>query len=286
MKTGVRLVDGSRELVLHPSLDYVPQRLTVSSPAIRETTELRTDDDGERDTTELFGARAVSLELAIVDEQTATEVLIDQVKRFLHPRSRPYLHVTDDGWDQERRIRLRVDQWDEPYEGYAAAYTRPIQLQWRAPDGVWETVDPVEVTVVADVDSGGVGFALPFTLPLSLAATAQTGAAVIGNVGSVPSHFTARLYGPCAGPALRNETTGEEIAFTTSLVLAAGEYVDIDTRDRSANLLSTSNSRLQYVDFTTTSWWRLEPGDNQVRYAPQVSSPGAQAVITYRPAWF
>lgn len=286
MKTSVRIVDGSREFVIHPSTTILPQSLDVGSPSIREVTEARTDDDGERDDTQLFGNRAVSLEIVILKGLADCEQTLDELKRFLHPRSRPYLHVTDTGWSEERRIRLRVDQWSEPYAGYVASQARTVQLQWKAPDGLWEAVDAVEATVVADADSGGVGFTLPFTLPLSLAATAQTGATVIGNVGSVPSHFTARLYGPCAGPVLKNESTGEEIAFTTSLVLAAGEYVDIDTRDRTANLLSTSNSRLQYVDFTTTSWWRLEPGDNQVRYAPQVSSPGAQAVITYRPSWF
>ena len=285
MKTGVRLVDGDREVVLHPSLDYVPQRLTVASPAVREVTELRTDDDGERDSTTLHGARAVSLDLKVVDERAAPEVLIDQIKRFCHPRSRPYLHVVDDGWAQERRIRLRVDQWEEPYEGYAASHTRPVQFQWRAPDGVWEAADVSEETVTADVDAGGVGFSLPFSLPFNLDATTETGASLVSNLGSVPSHFVARLYGPCAGPRLRNETIGEEIAFVTDLVLAAGEYVEIDTRERTADLLSMNNSRLNMVDFAATSWWRIEPGINQIRYAPQIASPGAAAVISYRPAW-
>lgn len=83
-----------------------------------------------------------------------------------------------------------------------------------------------------------------------------------------------------------NETTGEEITFTSALVLAAGEYVEINTRDRSAYLLSMSSvSRLTYIDFTVTSWWRLEPGAQQVRYAPAVSAAGSVAVITYRAAW-
>lgn len=286
MKTGVRLVDGARELVLHPSLDYVPQRLTVGSPAVREVTEPRTDDDGDRDTTALFSGRAVSLELVVVDERASTEVLLDQVKRFLHPRSRPYLYVTDEGWSGERRIRLRVDQWDDPYEGYGASHSRPLQLQWKAPDGVWEAADLSTVTLAADITTDSTGLTLPLTFPVAFASTMATGASVIANPGSVPSHFIARLYGPCTAPVLRNETTGEQIAFTSELTLSAGQYVEVSTRDRSANLLSTGNTRLGYVDFESTSWWRLEPGDNRVRYAPADADAGSQAVILYRPTWF
>lgn len=285
MKTGVRLVDGSRELVLHPSLDYVPQRITVSSPAMREVAEPRTDDDGETDTTQMFGSRVVSLELAVIDERTPTEVLIDQLKMFLHPRSRPFLHVADDGWPEERRIRLRVDQWDEPYEGYAASHTRPVQLQWKAPDGVWEAASETSLTVAVDIPSSE-GRTYPKTYPWSYPGTLSSGATIVGNAGSIPSHFVARLYGPCTGPSLLNGATGEEITFTSSLSLAAGEYVEVDTRARTAYLLSqTSASRLTYLDFAATSWWRIEPGDNPLRYVPATAQAGAAAVITYRPAW-
>ncbi|WP_165975229.1 phage distal tail protein [Actinomadura rubrisoli] len=286
MKTAVRLVDGARQLNLHPSLDYIPQKLSVTSPPVREATEPRTDDDGERDSTTLFGGRAVSLEVVVVDEQVDCEVLLDQLKQFLHPRSRPYLYVTDDGWSQERRIRLRVDQWDEPYEGYKASQSRPVQLQWKAPDGIWEAVATVEETVNADLAGDPVGFTFPVTFPVTATATMSAGASTVVNLGGVPSHFSALLYGPCTGPRLINETTGEQIAFTESLVLGPGEYVEIATRERTAWLNSeTSQSRLNFIDFDSTSWWRIEPGDQQIRYAPLDTAGAAAAVITYRPAW-
>jgi hypothetical protein len=43
--------------------------------------------------------------------------------------------------------------------------------------------------------------------------------------------------------------------------------------------------RLGSLDFTLTSWWRIEPGSQQVRYAPGTVSAGAAAVIEYRPSW-
>lgn len=285
MITAVRLVDGARELVLWPRTDILPSSLDVGFPAIRDVTEGRVDDDGERDSTLLFGARAVSLEAAFTDDTYAPADLLDQVKQFLHPRTRPYLYVTQDGWQQERRIRLRVDQFSEPYEGYAASQVRAVQLQWRAPDGIWEAADLSTETIAADV-TGTDGIAFPIVFPLAWPTTQATGASQLSSLGGIPAHFVARLYGPCTAPRLLNETTGEEITFTGALTLAAGEYVEIDTRERTAYLNSlATQSRLGLLDFEVTSWWRIEPGDQAVRYVPESSSPGSVAEIDYRPAW-
>lgn len=285
MITSVRLVDGLREMPIYPREGIEPQSLEVGFPDIREVVEGRTDDDGEDDNTLLFGARAVSLDMVVYEDPYQIGVLLDELKSFLHPRTRPYLYVADDGWGQERRVRLRVTQFGEPYTGYISSVQRTVQAQWKAPDGVWESADVTEVTVRADVVST-VGISFPASFPLQFAATQASGASELTNEGGVPAHFTARLYGPCTGPRLVNETTGELIAFTSSLTLAPGEYVEVNTRDRTAFLLSmASQSRLNSLDFSVTSWWRVEPGQQQVRYAPLDASDGAAAVIEYRASW-
>lgn len=286
MKTSVRIVDGDRIFVVHPSTNILPQALQVGSPSVREVTESRTDDDGERDSTELFGSRAVSLNIVVLKDDVECERVLDQLKMFLHPRSRPYLYVVDDGWAQERRIKLRVDQWSEPYEGYVASQAREVQLQWKAPDGVWEAADAAEETIAADIATDAGGMSFPTSFPMSFAPTMAVGSTTVTNFGVIPSHFVVRLYGPCTAPTLVNETTGEQLAFTSSLSLAAGQYVEVDTREQTATAQSDASvTRLNYVDFATTSWWQLQPGDNAIRYAPKDADAGAQAVITYRPAW-
>jgi hypothetical protein len=285
MLTSVKLVDGAREMVLLPrqTQGVFLQQVDAPMPEVRAVSEARTDDDGERDSTELFGARACSIELLVTQDPRAVE---DELARFLHPRLRPYLVVEDDGWSQARRLGLRVEQLSMPLTLETARWDgRKISAAWKVPSGVWEAVEESETTVLADV-AATTGRSYPKVYPWAYAATMSTAATIVGNVGSVPSHFVARLYGPCTAPRLVNETTGEEITFTSSLSLSAGEYVEIDTRNRTALALSNTNaSRLTYVDFEVTSWWRMEPGDNKVRYAPMTSSAGSAAVITYRPAW-
>lgn len=289
MITGARLVDGQRELAIYPRDGIAPQSLTVGFPDVREVAEFRADDDGVRDSTQLFGSRSVALEIVVYEYPTVITEILDEIKGFFHPRLRPYLHINDDGWGGERRIRVRADQFSEPYSGYASRMHRNVQVQWKAPDGIWESADLTSVTINADVQ-GADGLRFPIAFPIAWAATQASGAGVITNLGGVPSHFVARLYGPCSGPELTNDTTGETIRFTggdNGLTIAAGDYVEIDTRERTAYLLSlTDASRLSYLDYTVTSWWRLEPGENSIRYHPaDGAGAGSAAVVDYRPAW-
>jgi hypothetical protein len=103
--------------------------------------------------------------------------------------------------------------------------------------------------------------------------------------GSMRPPWTARLYGPCTGPKLTSDTLGQDIIFFDSLVLAAGQYVEI-TSGKTANLLSDpAQSVLGLVDVPNTDWWTLEPGiANLIRYHPS-SGAASGAVLTFTPAF-
>lgn len=284
MLTSVKLVNGARELILLPRVDEGVrlQTLDAPSPGTREVVDNRTDDDGTWDNTALFGSRACTIELLVTENARSFE---NDLSRYLHPLLRNYLVVEDDGWAQARRLLLRIDQWSAPLTTDLAPDQRKIQLQWKCPDGIWEAVDTVEETVLGDLFTD-TGRTYPKSYPWSYPSTDVVGAAIITNPGAAPAHFTAKLYGPCSGPQLVNETTGERLGFLSGLALAAGEYVEINTRAQTAYLLGNSSAdRLNFLDFMDSSWWRLQPGDQQVRYAPLAGSSGTAAVITYRPAW-
>jgi hypothetical protein len=281
--TEIKLVDGTREMVLRPRTGIAHTSLDVAFPGIREVVANRTDDDGTRDTTTRHGAAAVSLALRLY-ETGNTRLLIDEFKGFCRPGQRPYLVVTDDEWPQVRRIMLRADQVSAPIEAGRGGI-RDIQASWKAPDGLWEDNGQTSLTIAADVPST-TGFSFPLVFPLALAATLSSGAVETVNVGNVPAHWTARLYGPCTAPRLINSSTGQEVTFGESLVLAAGEYVEVSSQDRTAYLLSnTSQPRLGDVDFEVSRWWQLQPGLQQIRYAPTEPTAGSQAELTFRPRW-
>lgn len=281
--TSMRLVDGASQMILLPRDGLVVKGLDAGSPAVREVTESRPGTDGELDTTALSGARAVAVDLLATQTPAAFE---DELAGFLSPAARPYLCVVDDEWGQERRLRLRYSQLANPRTLDMPPDKRNIQAQWKAPDGIWEdATGDTEVTILADI-SDGFGLAWPITFPISWDATAAAGAQTITNPGTLAAYFTARLYGPCTGPSLLNVTTGEQITFTSDLVLGAGDYVEVDTREHTAFAESLPDaSRLGYLDFAASTWWRLAPGGQELRFSAASVSTGAQVVIDYRPAW-
>lgn len=280
--TAMSLVDGATEMVLYPRENLIVLGLAPGSPSVRAVTENRADGDGEVDTTLRYGARTVALDLRAIATPAA---FFDELTFFTRPSARPYLYVEDDEWAQTRRLRLRSEQWSAPLDANQAPFVREMQAQWRCPDGVWESEDETSVIVGADAPAS-VGFSFPFSFPLSLTATEATNSAQTSNVGNVETHLVARMYGPCTAPRLVNDTTGEELTFSSALTLAAGEYIEVNTQTRTALLNSSaSSSRLGYVDFSVSTWWQVQPGLQDIRFAPTSPSAGSQAEITYRPRW-
>lgn len=282
--TSVRLVDGTREMVLYPRDNLIVLNVNTPSPAIRQVTENRTDGDGVLDTTRHFGARNVALDLRAIATPAA---FVDELNSFLLPSSRPYLVREDDEWAQARQLRLVSNAWTDPIDADVAPFVRDFQVQWTAPDGTWEATEESILTVSADIPST-TGMSFPVSFPMSFAPTAATGALNIDNVGRAPSNFVAQLYGPITAPRLINNLTGLAIAFTSALVLGAGEYVEIDTYNKTAYLNGVSSqSVLGSLDFDVTppDWWQIQPREQQLRFTGTSPSVGSQAVIYYRPVW-
>lgn len=281
--TSMYLAEGSRQMLLYPRADLAVLSFNAGSPTVRAVTENRPDDDGERDTTERHGGRAVAIDLRAIEDPAGVQ---DEVSSFLGPAARPYLVVADDRWAQVRRLRLRFDQMGGPIDADQAPTIRDMQFQWRAPDGVWEAAEETMITVSADIPVS-VGYSYPKTYPLTYANTTASGALTVTNLGGAASHFTAKLYGPCVAPQLVNDLTGERISFSSALVLGAGEYVEVSTRDRTAYLNSDpAQSRLGQIEFgAPNTWWRIVRGTQDLRYTATTPEAGAAAVITYRPTW-
>lgn len=284
MITNMRLVLDSEEMSLWDRDDLWVTSFEVAHPEVREAVADRTDTDGTDDTTAFHGSAAVSLALRLQGGTDSS--VLDELKRFMHPRSRPLLVVADDEWDVERRLRLRINQGSSPFQMPMYPVARDVQMQWVAPDGAWESSAELEVVIAAD---GGALAGRTYALapPRTYPATMPAGAVLVVNPGNTWQHQKAKLYGPCAGPRYTCEDTGETLSFTEDLVLAAGEYVEIDTAARTALLNSDPDaSRLNYLDFGASTWWRLPPGTSSVRYHPISGvDAGCVAIATYRPAW-
>lgn len=288
MITSVKLVDGSSEFVFQdPSLgnndDVTWTHLNVGSPEIRKSVTNRVSSDGTYDRTKYHGARAVTLECRLASSPAAK---VDYLSRFLHPSRRPELVVTDDDWHPSaRRIVLVSDQWTPADLTHTSSWFRDVSLQWTAPLGVWEGFELHEYSV--DLSSGSLGRSYPLVSPRVYPATGSVGVFQFDNPGNGRSDWVARLYGPCVGPRLTNDATGEAVVFFSSLTLNDNEYIELSSADLTAYAMSNQSlSRLHHLDFAESSWWKVEPGLNMIRYNPTSGvDDGCRAEFEFRPTW-
>lgn len=270
------------------------QVLDVAAPA-RAVAEDRVAAHGSYDTTRYLSAAAVSLSLLLYPGVTQTpELFLDSLGPLLSPALRPALIVTNDQWATPRQLTVRYDSASKPLSDPT---NWPVQISWTAPAGVWEstvlTTAVIQSLIASttgfefDPSTGTVVTSAGYVFP----ATSQPSPSQVTSAGNAASQWQALLYGPCTGPRLANDSTGQTLEFTTGLNLNLGDYVLLDSATQTAQLNSDpspSASVLRYLNFATSAsnWWLIQPGLNVLRFYPSSADAGAQAQLSFRPAWF
>lgn len=103
------------------------------------------------------------------------------------------------------------------------------------------------------------GLTLPYTVPYSINAVQTSGLLTLTNSGNATGPVTLRIDGPGSGPIITHVGTGAALVFSTSAVLAAGEYWTIDMENRRV-LAQGQASRNGYI--TSRGWSGFDPGVN------------------------
>lgn len=278
--TTVRVVDddgtGDEILRLDDSIGIVLNSLDLGWPDVRAAVVSKTAQDGTVDTTAYIGARTVTAELTL--PATGYYLVEDQLRQVMHPGLRYWLHISRDGWANERRILVSG-------RSYTPSLGQPktAQMVWAAPAGTLE--DPqATVTLQPTLNNNAGGIATPVATPVAFAAGYLPGSIGITVTGTAPTYPIVDIYGPCANPSLFLSGTQQTLAF--NLTLAAGDYLHVDFAARTA-LLNSDPTKSKYgtLDFLRSAWWCLQPGPQQVAFNPSSASGACQAVFTWSPRW-
>lgn len=255
--------------------------LDLGFPDVRAVAADRVDQNGVDDDTAHHGASLVTIQATVIrsDAHDVQEV-VDRLGAFLNPRYRPYLYFDQDGIS-ERRVRLRVDQLTRPI---VAPHYRRVQVSWRAPDGIAEAVTATVVDADATTEDEG-GRTYPLAHPRSYSTSSPVGAFDLVNAGTVDVYPLLELWGPCTGPRIENRD-GDGYLSLPTLTLAASEWLEVDTRERTIRLNGLANqSRYDLVDFDTFVWPSAAPGTTSWRYFPSSFGAGCHVVATLRSGW-
>ncbi len=276
-------------VTIMPADGVSAQVLDVAAPA-RAVEEDRAGAHGSYDTTRYLSAAAVSLSMLLYPGVTQTpEKFLDALGPLLTPALRPYLIVANDQWPSgPRQMTVRYDSASKPLSDPT---NWPVQVSWKAPAGVWEASSLVNAVIQAFIaTSTGFVFDVPGAVITSAGyvfpATSAPSPSQVASEGNAPSQWTAFLYGPAVGPKFANDTVGLTLEFMGDLTLGPGDYIALDSRAQTAYLNSDPGSSvLPFLNFSASSWWLIQPGLNVLRYYPSSASPGAQANLSFRPAW-
>ncbi|MDQ0894421.1 phage distal tail protein [Agromyces ramosus] len=138
-----------------------------------------------------------------------------------------------------------------------------------------------ELSASTALPSSSGGLTLPFTVPFAIEATQVAGQVSLTNTGNEVGPVRLRIDGPCTGPVVTHVSSGRSLVFASSLVLTAGEWLDIDMDARTVLANGQANRRM-YV--TSAGWSGFERGGNTWAFTAAVYNAASLLTVYATPA--
>jgi len=260
-----------------PSLDLLSdqQGLRVASldlgyPAVREDENLRPDAQGTIDVTRLFGARAVTINGALVPSPAGSrQASWHALAPFLDPGQRLTLTYRVDGDVVTKTMTVRAAQATATFNHPSVS---PAQLGFKAADPL--AYGPAQTaTVLPYATSAGRAYNLTFNRVYP-----STGVTVVTtyNRGDVVAFPLLRLYGPASGISIQFTvqppgagSTAWMLYFLAGFSINAGDRLEIDSKNRTMYLNGDpTQNRYSQVDFgrSTGGWPYIPAGGSTIWY--------------------
>jgi hypothetical protein len=256
----------------------------LDAPATRLTTADLVEADGAGAGPGFASGRAGTLQgLLRPDYPELGEVALAKFKRATRAlRADGILRWTPTSASSPRMLRFRRQSGPTP--GGRRPKTYQVSL-WSG-DAYILAATEASLDLVPGAGAGELGIADPITDPVTSDLNPAATALVV-NDGDAPTWPRFRVNGPITNPELVNYTADGDPRIPLRITLAAGEWVDVYPR-LGAVLLSTAPGvtpvdRYGNVDHSRASWWRLEPGANDVRL--EAASGAGITTVYWRHAW-
>lgn len=214
--------------------------------------------------------------------QTDFETVRTQLQNAMNPkRGDGYFRATRaDG--VMRDIFCRYDSGFEGDEswGVSSSVYEEVLLKFVAHDPYWyDTL----ATVLTFPASAATNF-FPIT-PLKLSSSSVLGNNSIYNGGDAEAYPVWTITGPGTNPILTNGTTGK--AITTTVTLAAGETLVIDTQAKTARIpqrTPPTDNLFSALSFASVLW-TLVVGQNAISVTMGATAAGSQIQVSYKQRW-
>lgn len=179
--------------------------------------------------------------------------------------------------------------------GLAYLNTRPrrmasvVDAKWRVPNQPTVTVefygtDPrlygSEESHVIGLPSASGGAEFNAVMNWQFGTVGSGSTLQASNAGTFSTPLQFRIDGPVVNPVITNTTQDRFLLF--NLTVGAGEFLLVDTDDRTILLNGTQN-RYSVLDSAST-WFDLNPGADEITFAGDALGTGT-LTVTWRSAW-
>lgn len=149
-------------------------------------------------------------------------------------------------------------------------------------------LDPLKygdaITVSTGLPSTTGGRTRPSTWPVTWTGVTNSGVLHVVNPGNEPAPVYLTINGsiPAGGWSVNHLGQLVSLTFSTSLSLAASEFVTVDMQTHEV-LAQGQSPRNGWV--TSRGWFQLDPGPNDIAFSAAVYDPAALLTLTTYPAW-
>lgn len=160
----------------------------------------------------------------------------------------------------------------------------PLDIEFQAQDHLFYADAPGTTSMpLGSLTAGGVTFPLvfPFTIAGDPSAVGRPG--FLEVAGTAPTWPVLRVAGPCANPTITHVASGRTLTVQTTL--AAGEWVEIDTRPGWRTVLRENGGSVPLAPTSRIDQFVLSPGLNEIHWSATDPTLTSTLAVTWWPAY-
>jgi hypothetical protein len=246
-----------------------------SGPDLRLSLASRPQRDGGFDAESFRSVRVITLEgLAIAPDPDTRERAKNRIAAVLADGSALTELIVQER-TLTRRAMVRLSAGTKVVD--KSPYTFEYSLQVTAPDPLRLGVEVHTATCGLPRPGPGVDF--PLTFPLQFGEPAS-GSLALTNTGTATVWPLWTITGPCGQPVIRNDSTGQRLAF--GLRLLDGDTLAVDVAARTV-VLGGASRRAALLP--RSAWFGLPPGNTTIGFDALDSTESGTLTATWRDAW-
>ncbi|MFD5753819.1 hypothetical protein ACFWIZ_00740 [Streptomyces sp. NPDC127044] len=251
-------------------------------------------DDGGFPGVDLFGTRAVSIEAGIrtPDDPGAALDLLAQLQQVTGAdsirKTAGALAVLRVKWPG-RAVKRLYGRWRrvEAVSMSQVVYGWiPLALEFAATDPRWHADDAQGLLLPLDISDDSEGFTAPLVDPITTGVSNPSERpGWVTNAGDVAAWPSLRIDGPVTNPKVWVVETGRALELQTSL--AAGEWIDIDTRPGARWVLrnGSGNAAPALTAASRMDLFQIPPKTSEIRWTANDYTNTCRLTLSWRDAY-